>query len=90
MHTVCSFSTTIKVAAMTSEVLKRTINIDVPKDEILIIFHTANALLREIRSGGIDLTVKQATKYKTQSRILVPVDDTVTDLVQKLDLSFLM
>jgi len=65
--------------------IEESINIDVPKDEILKIFHTANALLNEIRSGGIDLIVKQATKYKTQIRILVPVDDTVTDLVQKLE-----
>ena len=55
------------------------------KDEILIIFHTANALLREIRSGGIDVIVKQAIKYKTQIRILVPVDDKIRDLVQKLE-----
>ena len=55
------------------------------KDEILIIFHTANALIREIRSGGMDLIVKQVTKYKTQIRILVPIDDKITDLVQKLD-----
>jgi two-component system, OmpR family, sensor histidine kinase VicK len=54
------------------------------KDEILIIFHTANALLHEIRSGGIDLIVKQSIKYKTQVRILVPIDEKITDTVQKL------
>jgi signal transduction histidine kinase len=55
------------------------------KDEILIIFHASNALLREINSGGIDLIVKQAIKYKTQIRILVPIDDKITDTVQKLE-----
>jgi signal transduction histidine kinase len=55
------------------------------KDEILIIFHASNALLREINSGGIDLIVKQAIKYKTQIRILVPIDDNITDTVQKLN-----
>jgi signal transduction histidine kinase len=55
------------------------------KDEILIIFHTANALLREVRTGGIDLIVHRAIKYKTQIRILVSIDDTITDLVQKLE-----
>jgi two-component system, OmpR family, sensor histidine kinase VicK len=55
------------------------------KDEILIIFHASNALLREIDSGGIDLIVKQAIKYKTQIRILVPIDDKITDTVQKLE-----
>jgi sugar-specific transcriptional regulator TrmB len=54
------------------------------KDEILIIFHTANALLHEIRSGGLDLIAKQAIKYKTQIRILVPIDEKITDTVQKL------
>lgn len=55
------------------------------KDEILIIFHASNSLLREINSGGIDLIVKQAIKYKTQIRILVPIDDKITDTVQKLE-----
>jgi signal transduction histidine kinase len=55
------------------------------KDEILIIFHASNALLREINSGGIDLIVNQAIKYKTQIRILVPIDDKITDTVQKLE-----
>ena len=55
------------------------------KDEILIIFHVSNALLREINSGSIDLIVKQAIKYKTQIRILVPIDDKITDTVQKLE-----
>jgi hypothetical protein len=55
------------------------------KDEILIIFHTANALLHEVRTGGIDLIVHRAIKYKTQIRILVSIDDTITDLVQKLE-----
>ncbi|MBV9668439.1 MAG: HAMP domain-containing histidine kinase [Nitrososphaeraceae archaeon] len=55
------------------------------KDEILIIFHASNALLREINSGGIDLIVKQAIKYKTQIRILVPIDDKITDTVHKLE-----
>lgn len=45
------------------------------KDEILIIFHTANALLRQVRSGGINLLVENALKYKIQVRILVPIED---------------
>jgi hypothetical protein len=42
------------------------------KDEILIIFHTANALLRQEKAGGIDLLVESAIKYKTRISILVP------------------
>ena len=40
-------------------------------DEILIIFHTANALLRQEKAGRIDLLVENAIKYKTRVRILV-------------------
>jgi two-component system sensor histidine kinase VicK len=43
------------------------------KDEILIIFHTANAFLRQHKAGGIDLLVANAVKYKTRVKILVPV-----------------
>jgi two-component system sensor histidine kinase VicK len=55
------------------------------KDEILIIFHTANALLRQEKSGGIDLLVENATTYKTRIKILVPIEDKITDTVQRLE-----
>jgi len=45
------------------------------REEILIIFHTANALLRQERAGGIDLIIENATRYKTNVKILVPVED---------------
>lgn len=38
------------------------------KSEILIIFHTANALLRQEKSGGLDQLVESAITYKTQLR----------------------
>jgi two-component system, OmpR family, sensor histidine kinase VicK len=53
--------------------------------EILIIFHTANALLRQEKAGGIDLLVENAIKYKTRVRILVPIEDKVTDTIQRLE-----
>jgi two-component system sensor histidine kinase VicK len=55
------------------------------KDEILIIFHTANALLRQEKSGGIDLLVENATTYKTRVKILVPIEDKITDTIQRLE-----
>ena len=55
------------------------------KDEILIIFHTANALLRQEKAGEIDLLVENAIKYKTRVRILVPVEDKITDIIQRLE-----
>jgi two-component system sensor histidine kinase VicK len=55
------------------------------RDEILIIFHTANALLRQDRAEGVDLLVKNVVKYKTRVRILVPIEDKITDTIQRLE-----
>jgi two-component system sensor histidine kinase VicK len=55
------------------------------KDEILIIFHTANALLRQEKSRDIDLLVENATTYKTHVKILVPIEDKITDTIQRLE-----
>ena len=57
----------------------------VGRDEILIIFHTANALLRQEKSGGIDLLIENATTYKTRVKILVPIEDKITDTIQRLE-----
>lgn len=54
------------------------------KNEILIIFHTANALHRQQRSGGIDLLVEKAIKYKTQIKILVPIEDKIIYIIRRL------
>jgi two-component system sensor histidine kinase VicK len=55
------------------------------RDEILIIFHTANALLRQDRAGGVDLLVKNVVKYKTLVRILVPIEDKIADTIRRLE-----
>ena len=55
------------------------------KAEILIIFHTANALLRQVKSGGINLLIENVLKYKIQVRILVPIEDKITDTVHRLE-----
>ena len=55
------------------------------KDEILIILHTSNALLRQERAGGIDLLIENVIEYKTRIRILVPIEDKITDTIQRLE-----
>jgi two-component system sensor histidine kinase VicK len=55
------------------------------KSEILIIFHTANALLRQEKTGGLDLIVESAIIYKTQIRILVPVEDKIIEIIHRLE-----
>ena len=55
------------------------------KDEILIIFHTANAFLRQHKAGGIDLLVANAVKYKTRVKILVPIEDKIRDEIERLE-----
>jgi len=55
------------------------------KYEILIIFHTANALIRQDKAGGIDLLVGNVVKYKTHVKILVPIEDAIKDIIQMLE-----
>jgi len=55
------------------------------RNEILIIFHTANALLRQEKAGGIDLLIENAIKYKTRVKILVPIEDKITNTIQRLE-----
>jgi two-component system, OmpR family, sensor histidine kinase VicK len=55
------------------------------KDEILIIFHTANALRRQQKAGGLDLLVESAFKYKILVKILVPIEDKIKDTIDRLE-----
>jgi len=55
------------------------------KEEILVIFHTANAMLRQLKSGGIDLIIENAIKYKTWVKILVPIEDKIKDVIHMLE-----
>ena len=54
------------------------------KNEILVIFHTSNALLRQEKAGGIDLLIKNSVKYKTLIKILVPIEDKIANTIQRL------
>jgi hypothetical protein len=59
-------------------------HVKLANSEILIIFHTANAVLRHKNSGGIDLLVESVIKNKVRVRILVPIEDKITDVVHSL------
>jgi two-component system sensor histidine kinase VicK len=54
------------------------------KDEILIIFHTANGLLRQEKIGGVNLLIGSALKHKTRIKILVPIENEIASTVHKL------
>jgi two-component system, OmpR family, sensor histidine kinase VicK len=55
------------------------------KKEILIIFHTSNAMLRQTKFGVIDLIIENAIKYKTKVKILVPIEDKIKDILHRLE-----
>ena len=55
------------------------------KNEILIIFHTANALLHQDKAGGVGLLVETAVKYQTSVKILVPFEDKIIGVIQRLE-----
>lgn len=67
-----------KVIQLTYELIRSA------KDEILIIFHTANAIPRHKKAGGIDLLVENAVKQKTRVKILVPFSDEIKDVIHTL------
>jgi two-component system sensor histidine kinase VicK len=54
------------------------------KDEILIIFHTANALLRQEKIGGVNLLIGSALKHKTRIKILVLIENEIASTVHRL------
>jgi K+-sensing histidine kinase KdpD len=55
------------------------------KNEILLIFHSSNALLRQEKSGGLGILAESAIQYNTQVKILVPVEDKILEIIQKLE-----
>jgi signal transduction histidine kinase len=55
------------------------------KDEILIIFHTANAFLRQHKAGRIDLLVANVDRYRIRVKILVPIENKIRESVERLE-----
>jgi two-component system, OmpR family, sensor histidine kinase VicK len=53
------------------------------KDEILLVFSTANAFHRQERTGMINL-LKEAAERGVKIRILTPIDDLLKELAQQL------
>ena len=54
------------------------------RDEILLVFSTANAFHRQERTGMIKLLKEAAAERRVQIRILTPTDDLIKGTVQKL------
>jgi two-component system, OmpR family, sensor histidine kinase VicK len=54
------------------------------RDEILLVFSTANAFHRQERTGMIKLLKEAAAERRVQIRILTPTDDLIKGIVQKL------
>ena len=55
------------------------------RKEILVIFHTANALVRQEKAGAVDLLIESAIKYKTQVKILVPIEEIALSTIRRLE-----
>ena len=54
------------------------------RDEILLVFSTANAFHRQERTGMIKLLKEAAAGNRVQIRILTPIDDLIKGIAQKL------
>jgi signal transduction histidine kinase len=54
------------------------------KEEILIIFSTANAFRRQEKAGAVDLVIRTAKSKNVKVRILSPFDEYVTNLIDKI------
>ena len=54
------------------------------RDEILLLFSTANAFHRQNNFGGIDLLKEIVTHHRVKIRILTPVDDSIAQQAQEL------
>ncbi|HZD34918.1 MAG TPA: HAMP domain-containing sensor histidine kinase [Nitrososphaeraceae archaeon] len=55
------------------------------RNEILLIYHSANALIRQENSGGLDILVESTIQYNIQVKILVPVEDKIIEIIQRLE-----
>ena len=55
------------------------------KDEILVIFSTANAFHRQEKTGALELLFDIATKNSLNIKIMTPVDDKIKEKKQKLE-----
>jgi signal transduction histidine kinase len=53
-------------------------------EEILIIFSTANAFLRQQKAGAIVMVAKQAIDHNAKVRILIPINEKVSESIRHL------
>jgi two-component system sensor histidine kinase VicK len=55
------------------------------KEEILIIFSTSNAFRRQEKAGAFDLVIRTAKSKNVKVRILLPVDEYVKNIIEKIN-----
>jgi two-component system sensor histidine kinase VicK len=54
------------------------------RDEILLLYSTANALYRQSKFGIIRQGEEFATRYRVKIRVLTPLDDSIKELAQEM------
>ena len=52
------------------------------RDEILLLYSTANALYRQSKLGALQRLEEVVTKSRLKIRVLTPFDDSIKELVQ--------
>jgi two-component system, OmpR family, sensor histidine kinase VicK len=54
------------------------------RDEILLLYSTANALYRQGKLGAIQKLEELATRYRLKIRVLTPLDESIKQLAQEM------
>jgi len=84
-ETVIAKQDTIKLIQDPAEIQRTAVDIGTSaKDEVLIIFSTANAFHRQERLGGIQALSEAVEKRGINARILTPKDKSIENTVHKL------
>jgi hypothetical protein len=60
--------------------------IQTAKEEILVMYSTANAFHRQENAGSIRLLIEAATKRGVKVRILTPEDELILEITRKLNM----
>jgi signal transduction histidine kinase len=55
------------------------------KEEVLVIFSTSNAFRRQGKAGALNLLVETAKSKNLRIRILCPIDDYVSNIIDKIE-----
>jgi two-component system, OmpR family, sensor histidine kinase VicK len=55
------------------------------KEEVLVIFSTANAFRRQEKAGGVDFLLRTAKSKDLKVRVLSPVDAHVRNIIDRIE-----